>query len=169
MKMTNKAPMKDMIVILPGILGSVLQKDGKDLWATSGQAIWQVLTKSGETLRNLKLIQDDPEADSLGDGIRATALIQDTHLVPGLWKIDGYTKTARLITDNFNVTLGDIYNDPDDRAANFYPFPYDWRRDSRANARILKKLITKSQYYETTYQSGFTPSFVRSRCSASSG
>ena len=50
----NKAPMKDMVVILPGILGSVLQKDGKDLWAVSGQSIWQVLTKSGETIRDLK-------------------------------------------------------------------------------------------------------------------
>jgi len=141
--MFNKAPMKDMVVILPGILGSVLQKDEKDLWAVSGQSIWQIVTKSGETIRNLKLSQDSPEAESLDDGVRATALIQDTHLIPGFWKIDGYTKTVRLITDNFNVTPGDIYNDPDDRAANFYQFPYDWRRDNRANARILKRLIDK--------------------------
>ena len=141
--MVTKAPMKDMVVILPGILGSVLQKDGKDLWAVSGQAVWQILTKSGEAVRNLKLAQDDSEAENLGDGVRATALIQDTHLIPGFWKIDGYTKTARLITDNFDVTPGDIYNDPDDKAANFYQFPYDWRRDNRANARILKKLIDK--------------------------
>jgi pimeloyl-ACP methyl ester carboxylesterase len=135
--------MKDMIVILPGIMGSVLQKDGKDLWAVSGQAIWQVLTRSGAMIRDLKLGQDSPDADSLDDGIKATALIQDTHLIPGFWKIDGYTQTANLITDNFDVTLGDIYSDPDDKAANFYHFPYDWRRDSRANARILKKLIDK--------------------------
>ena len=141
--MTNKAPMKDIIIILPGILGSVLQKDGKDLWAVSGQAAWQVLTNSEQTFRNLKVSQDAPEAESLGDGVRATALIQDTHLIPGLWKIDGYTRTARLVTDNFNVTPGDIYNDPDDKAANFYQFPYDWRRDNRANAHILKRLIDK--------------------------
>ena len=141
--MTNKAPMKDLVVILPGILGSVLQKDGKDLWAVSGQAAWQVLTNSEQTFRNLKISQDDSEAENLGDGVRATALIQDTHLIPGLWKIDGYTRTARLITDNFNVTPGDIYNDPDDKAANFYQFPYDWRRDNRANAHILKRLIDK--------------------------
>lgn len=141
--MANKAPMKDMIIILPGILGSVLQKDGKDLWAVSGQAIWQVLTNLSNTIHNLKLAQDDPLAESLGDGIRATSLIQDTHLIPGFWKIDGYTQTSRLITDNFNVTPGDIYNDPDDKAANFYQFPYDWRRDNRANAHILKKLIDK--------------------------
>lgn len=139
--MVNKAPMKDLVVLLPGISGSVLQKDGKDLWAISGQAVWQMLTQSGELIHNLKLSQDDPEAESLEDGVHATAVVQDTHLIPGLWKIDGYTQTARLITDNFDVLPGDIYNDPDDKAANFYPFPYDWRRDNRASARILKKLI----------------------------
>lgn len=141
--MTDKTRMKDMIVILPGITGSVLQKNGKDIWAPSGQAVWQLLARTQQTLQSLKLEQDDPEADDLGDGVRATALVQDTHLIPGLWKIDGYTKTAKLITDNFDVVPGDIYNDPDDRAANFYQFPYDWRRDNRVSARILKKLIDK--------------------------
>ncbi len=145
--MSNKAPMKDMIVILPGILGSVLQKDGKDLWNVSGQSTWQVLTNSSDLMHNLALSQDDPEAENLGDGIRATALIQDAHLIPGFWKIDGYTQTAQLITDNFDVTPGDIYNDPDYRYANFYQFPYDWRRDNRANARILKKLIDQRLQY----------------------
>ena len=141
--MLSKAPMKDMVVILPGILGSVLQKDGKDLWAVSGQSVWQILTKSSEVIRNLELAQDDSEAENLGDGIRATKLIQDTHLIPGFWKIDGYTRIARLIIDNFDVTPGDIYNDSDDKAANFYQFPYDWRRHNRANAQILKKLLDK--------------------------
>jgi pimeloyl-ACP methyl ester carboxylesterase len=75
--------------------------------------------------------------------VRATGLIQDSHLVPGLVKIDGYTRTSRLITDNFDVTTGNLYSDPDDRAANFYEFPYDWRRDNRANARLLKSLLDK--------------------------
>ena len=141
--MSKKIPMKDIVVILPGITGSVLQKDGKDLWAVSGQAIWQALTHLGDTIEHLKIDQDDPEAESLGDGIKATQLVQDTHLIPGLVKIDGYTKTARLITDNFDVIPGNIYDDPDDNAANFYHFPYDWRRDNRASARLLKKLLDK--------------------------
>ncbi|MGG6297887.1 esterase/lipase family protein [Leptolyngbya sp. AN02str] len=141
--MTSKAPMKDVVVILPGILGSVLQKDGKDLWAVSGKAVWQLFTDTSETIRNLKLDQDSPDAEHLDDGITATRLMQDAHLIPGFWKIDGYTRTARLITDHFDVFPGDIYNDPDDRPANFYQFPYDWRRDNRANARILKRLIDK--------------------------
>lgn len=141
--MTSKAPLRDIVVLLPGILGTVLQKDNRDLWAISGQAVWQTLTRSESTIHNLKLVHDDPEVEGLDDGIQATKLIQDTHLIPGFWKIDGYTKTARLITDHFDVIAGDIYHDPDDRAANFYQFPYDWRRDNRANARILKRLIDK--------------------------
>lgn len=141
--MTQKIKMKDMVVILPGITGSVLQKDNQDVWAMSGQAIWKTLTTLGDHIQCLKIDQDDPEAESLGDGITATSIMQDTHLIPGLVKIDGYTKTARLITDNFDVIEGNIYHDPDDKAANFYHFPYDWRRDNRASARLLKKLIDK--------------------------
>ena len=36
--MATNVPMKNMAVILPGILGSVLQKDEKDLWAVSAQS-----------------------------------------------------------------------------------------------------------------------------------
>ena len=53
--MPTKAPMKDIIIILPGILGSVLQKDGKDLWNVSGQSIFQVLTNLGYVVQDLKL------------------------------------------------------------------------------------------------------------------
>lgn len=135
--------MKDMVVILPGILGSVLQKDGADLWNVSGQAIWKVVNTFGKRVQDLKLEGDDPDLDDLGDGIKATKLIDDAHLIPGLAKVDGYTQTSKLITDNFQVTIGDIYNDREDKAANLYHFPYDWRRDNRANARILKNLLDK--------------------------
>jgi hypothetical protein len=139
----EKVQMKDMIVILPGILGSVLQKDGVDLWNVSGQAIWQIVSSLGQRVQDLKLEGDDRNGGDLGDGIKATKLIADTHLIPGLWKIDGYTQTSKLITDNFQVTEGNIYEDPEDKAANFYHFPYDWRRDNRGNANILKRLLAK--------------------------
>lgn len=136
--------LKDIVVILPGITGSVLQKDGKDLWAVSGRAIWDLIKSQGNALDVLKIKHDDPDADDLGDGIKAVRLVEDAHIIPGLVKIDGYTKTTRMITDNFtNVIPGDIYNDPDDKAANLYHFPYDWRRDNRSSAKILKKLLDK--------------------------
>ncbi|MGK7898596.1 MAG: lecithin--cholesterol acyltransferase, partial [Xenococcus sp. (in: cyanobacteria)] len=134
-----KTKMRDIVVILPGITGSVLQKDGKDIWAISGQVAWEFLKSRGGSTQQLKLNHhDDPEAEDLGDGIKATRLVADAHLVPGLVKIDGYTATAKVIKDNFDVIKGNIH---EDKPANFFDFPYDWRRDNRANAKILKRLL----------------------------
>ena len=144
---TPKTPMKDMVVILPGIMGSVLQKDGTDLWNVSGQVIWQVISSLGNKVKDLKLEGDDPNGGDIGDGIKPTRLITDTYLIPGFGGfgkiVDGYNKTSELITKNFDVIEGNIYDDPEDKVANFYHFPYDWRRDNRANANILKNLLDK--------------------------
>jgi hypothetical protein len=141
--MASKSPMGDLIVILPGILGSVLQKDGKDFWAASGQSLWATMRDPGMMVKSLYLAQDDPDAADLGDGVKATRVIEDATIVPGFFKVDGYTQTAQMITQNFNVVEGDIYHDPWDRPANFYRFPYDWRRDNRANAKILKSHLDR--------------------------
>jgi len=145
--MVSKTPLKDIIVILPGIMGSVLQKDGTDLWNVSGAVIWQIVKSLGNRLKELKLDGDDAGGGDIGDGIKPTCLIADTYLIPGFSGfgkiVDGYNKTSDLITKNFQVIEGNIYDDPEDKAANFYHFPYDWRRDNRANANILKKLLDK--------------------------
>jgi pimeloyl-ACP methyl ester carboxylesterase len=142
--MTEVIPLRDLVIILPGILGSVLQKDGKDLWGATKGVIWDVLTSQGKSLNALKIQQDDPDAENLDDGIKAVRLVEDVSIIPGLFKVDGYTRTSRMITENFsNVIQGDIYQDPDDRPANFYHFPYDWRRDNRAAAKILQRLLNK--------------------------
>jgi pimeloyl-ACP methyl ester carboxylesterase len=145
--MADKTPMRDLIVILPGIMGSVLQKDGTDLWNVSGQVIGQIVTSLGNRLKELKLEGDDPNGGDIGDGIKPTRLFTDTYLIPGLGGfsriVDGYNRTSEIITKNFQFTEGNIYDDPEDKAANFYHFPYDWRRDNRANAHILKRLLDK--------------------------
>lgn len=133
-----KTKMRDIVVILPGITGSVLQKDGKDLWGISGQSIGQIIKNPG-ALQHLKIEHDDPDIEDLGDGIKATRVVADAHLVPGLVKIDGYTTTSRLITDNFDVIVGDIFHGG--KPANFFEFPYDWRRDNRVTAKLLKRLL----------------------------
>ena len=127
--MPGKTPVSDVIVLLPGITGSVLQKDGKDVWALSGGAVVKGLTSVGGSLKGLALEGDDPDADDLGDGITATRIVPDVHLIPGLWKIDGYGKVAKTIRDQFDVQPG----------VNFFEFPYDWRRDNRVHARRLAR------------------------------
>lgn len=132
--------MNDMIVLLPGIMGSVLQKDGVDLWALSGQSILRTITSLGARLQQLVLVDDDYESDDLGDGIRATALMPDARIIPGLWKLDGYSKISRTIRETFDVTAGSVDGMS---PANFYELPYDWRRDNRVAARQLKRLIDR--------------------------
>lgn len=140
--MATKTPMKDIVVILPGITGSVLQKDGKDLWGASIQAISRIAISGGEVLQQLRLQGEDAGGNYYGDGIVATRLVADAQIIPGLVKIlDGYSQTSKLITDNFEVSEGNIYRDSEDKPANFYHFPYDWRRDNRINGKILDKLI----------------------------
>src|SRR6266853_476835 len=124
--------MRDIVVVLPGILGSVLQKDGKDVWALSGQSISTFLRTFGGSLRGLRITpNDDAKADELGDGIVATKLMPDAHIVPGLWKVDGYGAMTHFLQSEFELKEGE----------NFFAFPYDWRRDNRVAARKLQRLI----------------------------
>jgi pimeloyl-ACP methyl ester carboxylesterase len=121
--------MRDVVVCIPGITGSVLQKDGHDVWNISGGALISALTTLGHSITDLELERDPPDVDDLGDGITAPEVIQDVHLIPGFWKIDGYTKMLRRIEETFDVTRG----------RNLFEFPYDWRRDNRVAARRLQR------------------------------
>jgi pimeloyl-ACP methyl ester carboxylesterase len=117
----------DVIVLLPGILGSVLQREGKDVWAPSAGAVWRGLWSLGRSVKDLKLRDDPVDKDDLGDGIRAPRLVPDVHLLPGVWGIDGYSGITKMILDNFDVERGKTYIE----------FAYDWRRDNRVAARKL--------------------------------
>jgi hypothetical protein len=121
---------KDVVVVLPGISGSVLEKDGKEIWGTSTGAIWRAVTTGGDSINSLALGQvDDPQMDDLGDGVKATRLIPDLHLVPGLWKIDGYSGLMKRLQTALGLEPG----------RNLFGFAYDWRRDNRVSARRLQK------------------------------
>jgi len=124
-----KKEMSDIIVVLPGILGSELKKDGKKIWSMSGGGAWNALTTLGGSIKDLELDGDDPAADDLGDGVVASRLLPDLHLLPGFWTIDGYGKIRKTILRDFDVTEGE----------NYFEFPYDWRRDNRVAGRKLRK------------------------------
>ena len=115
--------MSDLVVVLPGITGSVLRRDGQDVWAMTARGAASALLSLGRSLTTLELADD--EAD---DGVTAPLLMPDLHLIPGLWKIDGYAGLLRWIIEHFEVKLGE----------NLQPFPYDWRRDNRLTAARLK-------------------------------
>ena len=126
-----KEPMGDVVVLLPGILGSVLTRDGKDVWAPSPGGIGRALWSLGRSIRSLELGDDPWEVDDLGDGVAAPRLVSGVHLVPGLWSIDVYAGISKMITERFDVVPGETYIE----------FPYDWRRDNRVAARRLQRLV----------------------------
>jgi hypothetical protein len=48
-----KQKMQDLVVLLPGITGSVLRREGDgDIWALSGGALWNWLSSLGERFRS---------------------------------------------------------------------------------------------------------------------
>lgn len=122
--------MKDVVVLIPGIGGSALEKDGQEIWSlTPGAALRGVLSR-GQSINRLRMNGDDPDADDLGDGVHATRLLPDFHVVPGLdWRIDGYGRFAQQVQTRFGA-------EPD---KNYFELPYDWRRDNRVAARKLAK------------------------------
>lgn len=128
----------DVYVLVPGILGSVLQKDNEDVFGLTAGAGFKALFSRGRSIAGLKLSEPawEPEPSGtegirtipdLGDGVSADRLAGDAHLVPGLWKVDGYDKVGDFLRKRFGLKEGESY----------FEFPYDWRRDNRVAAHRL--------------------------------
>jgi pimeloyl-ACP methyl ester carboxylesterase len=128
----TRIPFPDVLVLLPGITGSVLAKDGNEVWAPSAGAVLRGLISFGRSVKDLEVEDDDWHAPDLGDGVVATRLAPDVHLLPGFWKIDGYSDIEDFLLRHFDLELG----------GNYHPFPYDWRRDNRASAKQLQDKAT---------------------------
>src|SRR5687768_10033189 len=99
-----KAPMKDVIVLIPGITGSRLKRGERVLWGFAPAVLAKALLTSSSFCRDLA-----PEPGDVAD-----AVLPDLRVLPGFWKIDGYTKVVERIQGDFAVTA--------DR--NLFVFPY---------------------------------------------
>jgi pimeloyl-ACP methyl ester carboxylesterase len=120
---------RDVIVLLPGIMGSRLRKNGTTVWGLGARSLGSMLISRGGSVTEALLLEDDDlDAEELDDGVVADALLSDLHLIPGVWKIDGYSKVSAEIQALFGARLGE----------NFFPFPYDWRRYNESSARRLQ-------------------------------
>jgi len=122
-----KASMQDLIIVLPGILGSALAKDGKTVWDVDVGAIGNALFSLGGSIQDLTLRSDA----STNDRVSPTHLLANLHMIPYLWKIDGYSGLIEYICSNFEVVPGE----------NFFEFPYDWRLDNRISAQHLSSVV----------------------------
>jgi pimeloyl-ACP methyl ester carboxylesterase len=113
----------DVIVLLPGILGSALSKNGDVIWDASTTVVGRAILSGGASLQELALAGDT----DTGTGVTATHLLSDVHIVPFFWKIDGYSGLSEYLQDRLDARLGE----------NFFEFPYDWRLDNRISAQRL--------------------------------
>lgn len=113
--------MNDLVVLLPGIMGSALYRGKAPLWDPTIGGVVNALKTWGRSITGLTLppgIGDNPP----DDGVRAAHPVKDVHVIPGLWTpIRGYT---RLIID----LEGRGFTE---EAGNLLLVPYDWRTSIR--------------------------------------
>ncbi|MGH8884655.1 MAG: esterase/lipase family protein [Egibacteraceae bacterium] len=131
---------RDVVVVVPGILGSTLRKDGQLVWAPSAGAVTRAIRTLGRSVRGLEL----PEGIGDGepeDGVQPVDVVQGLHLLPGIWSASiGY----RVLLRHLEHTCGLIPEQPHEPGllANLITFPYDWRLSNRVNGRRLKARVT---------------------------
>jgi pimeloyl-ACP methyl ester carboxylesterase len=127
----------DLVVVLPGIMGSTLSRDGRLVWAPSAGAALRAVRTFGGSLKQLQLpegVGDEPP----GDGVEPVAVMPDLHVLPGLWTVQvGYQGLLAWLESTFSlVTVSSA-----GPAGNLLPVPYDWRLSNRFNGRRLKTLV----------------------------
>lgn len=128
-------PATDLVVVLPGIMGSTLQRDGQLVWAPSGRATIQAIQTFGRSVGGLTL-PDGIGDEHPGDGVVAVGLMPDLHVLPGIWTpLKGYDRLlARLRSLGYReATAG--------KPGNLLPVPYDWRLSCRYNGQLLKAIV----------------------------
>ncbi|MFI6148805.1 lipase family alpha/beta hydrolase [Streptomyces sp. NPDC051109] len=127
-----RAQVTDLVVVLPGILGSRLaDADGRAVWDLSGPALLRGLRSFGRSVGALRLPKDIGDGDP-GDGVVPVGLMPDLHALPGIWHpVDGYTDLLRWLERHFTLSVSD----------NLLTFPYDWRLSCRHSAGRLKGRI----------------------------
>jgi pimeloyl-ACP methyl ester carboxylesterase len=133
---------EDVVVVLPGIMGSTLGVRGKDgspagdnlFWAPSGGAVWKLLTRRDSIL-------DHELPEGIGDshpddGVEPVGLMPDVHAIPGIWTpLKGYD-----VLVNHLRSLG-YHEATGDRPANLVLAPYDWRLSNRYNGQRLSTIV----------------------------
>ncbi|MGH8905030.1 MAG: lipase/acyltransferase domain-containing protein [Egibacteraceae bacterium] len=127
---------RDVVVMVPGILGSTLAHRGKLVWAPSAGAAMRAIRTFGRSLGALRLPEGigDQEPD---DGVEAVDVMPDLHVLPGIWTANiGYSGLLRELERRCNLTR------PRSHVPNLIPFAYDWRLSNRVNGIRLGKRVS---------------------------
>jgi pimeloyl-ACP methyl ester carboxylesterase len=126
--------MSDLVVVLPGILGSTLRDEDGMVWEVSGKAALRAVLSLGRSLQRLKLPEGIGD-EHPGDGVEPVGLMADLHVIPGIWTpLKGYDRvTRRLSSLGYTVEKG-----------NLLLFAYDWRLSNRYNGAVLARRVDEA-------------------------
>lgn len=126
-------PMTDLIVIIPGIMGSTLvDRQGRELWGVSPGTLLRAITRLGRAFEAVRL-PDGIEDEHPGDGVTAPALIPIPRVVDKLLGADSYDGLIRFLKREFDVREASA-----GAAGNLIRFPYDWRLSNRFNGKRIE-------------------------------
>lgn len=121
----------DIVVILPGILGSTLVRGKHSIWGYKhlfgsihhlGRRLTQDLSLPASAF-------DEPSAGH-NDGVRTDGMLTSLGIIPGFVAMDGYDRLVQQLRNRF----------PDDVDA-IHEFPYDWRQSNEYTAERLRCFI----------------------------
>ncbi|MEU1325180.1 lipase/acyltransferase domain-containing protein [Streptomyces microflavus] len=139
--MTSRSRVDDMVVVVPGILGSRLaDADGNEVWGLSGRALLRGIHTFGRSVKGLVLPPGLGD-EHPGDGVRPLGPMRDLHGLLGVGTlVDGYDGFLGWLEDNFTLRRRGEKDEPD-APANLIDFAYDWRLSCRYSAERLAERV----------------------------
>jgi len=127
--------MGDLIIVVPGTMGSTLYRDKKPVWEPTFGGVAAAVASGFGNILELQL-PDGIGDDHAADGVSAEALITGFRAPFGIWTYEfGYAELLRFLTTTFDV------NRDEQGARNLRTFPYDWRLSNRYNATKLAAFV----------------------------
>ncbi len=125
--MAGRTKFADLVIVVPGILGSRLVRHGTPLWGDGTTTFLEWARTHANDLARLSVGGDDPTLEDLGDGVVPDGLVEGPIVAGRFVKLGGYADLARFLQKRVGLKLGE----------NLHLFAYDWRRDLRVAARRL--------------------------------
>lgn len=118
----------DVVVIVPGITGSVLARGERELWSLSAAALRRGVTHTTEVLDELRLPAVDGDVGEYAEfALAAPEVIRGVHVWPGFWRGSGY---GALIDRLGKAAPGRVVS-----------FAYDWRLPNAYTASLLAVFV----------------------------
>lgn len=117
----------DLIVLIPGILGSRLVRGDNTVWGVGHAVtnIWQLTRRLTNDLAFTENAFDENRLiHGIADEVRADGLLRTPAVVPGFWRTGGYDHLRNRLERHFP-----------DRVVRF---AYDWRQSNRVTAHRLR-------------------------------